>query len=147
MRTQPKSPPDATHGRLTQGHPGCQRATAPMRCSLGSLFQGEAYGLLDTVIADLPRRSRPPLVTQTHYPLGDKTIPPQAHGETCGAQLGGHRGVALSAGTFQNDASANGQRPRTPRLLQQLPQSDLLFWAYNQFSLLRTSSWIRHDPR
>src|ERR1700676_4352144 len=80
MRTQPKSPPDATHGRLTQAHPGCQRATAPMRCSLGSLFQGEAYGLLDTVIADLPRRSRLHLVTQTTHPLGDKTIPPQASG-------------------------------------------------------------------
>src|SRR6202011_869181 len=147
MRTQPERPPDATHTRLTQAGLCGQRATAPMRCSFGSLFQGEAYGPLDTVITDLPWRSRPHLVTQTNHPLGDKTIPPQAHGETCGAQLGGHRGVALSAGTFQNDASAKGQRPRTPRLLQQLPQSDLLLRTDNQFSLLRTSSWIRHDPR
>jgi hypothetical protein len=118
-----------------------------MRCSLGSLFQSQAYGPLDTVIADLPWRSRPHLVTQTNHPLGDKTIPPHAHGETCGAQLGGHRGVALPAGTLQNDARTKGQRSRTPRLLQQLPQSDLLFRADNEFSLLRTSSWIRHDPR
>src|SRR6266850_2550562 len=104
-------------------------------------------GPLDTVIADLPWRSRPHLVTQTNHPLGDKTIPPHAHSETGGAQLGGHRGVALPAGTLQNDARTKGQRSRTPRLLQQLPQSDLLFRADNEFSLLRTSSWIRHDPR
>jgi hypothetical protein len=118
-----------------------------MGCSLGSLFQGEAYGPLDTVIADLTWRSRPHPVTQTNHPLGDKTIPPHSHGETCGAQLGGHGGVALPAGTLQNDARAKGQRSRTPRLLQQLPQSYLLLWADNEFSLLRTSSWIRHDPR
>src|SRR5260221_31392 len=109
MRTQPESPPDATHGGLTQARPRCQRATAPMRGSLGSLFQGQAYGPLDTVIADLPWRSRPHLVTQTNHSLGDKTIPPHAHSETGGAQLGGHRGVALSAGTLQNDAT-----PRWP---------------------------------
>ncbi len=83
MRTQPEGPPDATHGGLTQARPRCQRATAPVRCSLGSLFQGEAYGPLDTVIADLPWRSRPHLVTQTNHPLGDKTIPPHSHSETC----------------------------------------------------------------
>ena len=77
-----------------------------MRCSLGSLFQGAAYGPLNTVIADLPWGSRPHLVTQTNNPLGDKTIPPHSHGETCGAQLGGHRGVALPAGALQNDARA-----------------------------------------
>jgi hypothetical protein len=32
-------------------------------------------------------------------------------------------------------------------LLQQLPQSYLLLWTDNEFSLRRTSSWIRHDPR
>src|SRR5271169_3012696 len=90
MRTQPKGPPDATHGGLAQARLRGQRATAPMRCSLGSLFQGEAYGPFDTVIANLPWCSRPHLVTQTNHPLGDKTIAPQAHGETCGAQLGGH---------------------------------------------------------
>jgi hypothetical protein len=37
--------------------------------------------------------------------------------------------------------------PMAFRLLQQLPQSYLLFWTDNEFSLLRTSSWIRHDPR
>src|SRR6202140_248392 len=147
MRTQPEGPPDATHGGLTQAGPRCQRATAPMRCSLGSLLQGQAYGPLDTVIADLPWRSRPHLVTQTNHPLGDKTIPPHAHSETGGAQLGGHRGVALPTGTLQNDARPKGQGSRTPRLLQQLPQSDLLLWGDNKFSLLRTSSWIRHDPR
>src|SRR6266849_5109421 len=104
MRTQPEGPPDAAHRGLAQSRPGRQRATAPMRGSLGSLFQGEAYGPLDTVIADLPWRSRPHLVTQTNHPLGDKTIPPHAHRETGGAQLGGHRGVALPAGTLQNDA-------------------------------------------
>src|SRR5271169_3012694 len=62
MRTQPEGPPDATHGGLTQARPRCQRATAPMRCSLGSLFQGEAYGPFDTVIANLPWCSRPHLV-------------------------------------------------------------------------------------
>jgi hypothetical protein len=118
-----------------------------MRCSLGSFFQGEAYGPLDTVIANLPWCSRPHLVTQTNHPLGDKTIAPQAHGETCGAQLGGHRGVALPAGTLQNDASAKGQRSRAPRLLQQLPQSYLLLGTDNEFSLLRASTWIQHDPR
>src|SRR6266852_2766719 len=147
MRTQPEGRPDATHGGLTRARPRCQRATAPVRCSLGSLCQGEAYGPLDTVIADLPWRSRAHLVTQTNHPLGDKTIPPPSHSETCGAQLGGHRGVALPAGPLQNDARAKGQRSRTPRLLQQLPQSYLLLWADNEFSLLRTSSWIRHDPR
>src|SRR5216683_537814 len=81
MRAQPEGPPDTTHGGLTQARPRCQRATAPMRGSLGSLFQGEAYGPLDTVIADLPWRSRPHLVAQTNYPLGDKTIPPHPHGE------------------------------------------------------------------
>src|SRR5713101_2968790 len=109
MRTQPEGPPDAAHRGLAQSRPGRQRATAPMRGSLGSLFQGEAYGPLDTVIADLPWRSRPPLVAQTNYPLGDKTIPPHTRGETSGAQLAAHRGVALSAGTLQNDASAKGQ--------------------------------------
>src|SRR5216683_559993 len=109
MRTQPEGPPDAAHRGLAQSRPGRQRATAPMRGSLGSLFQGEAYGPLDTVIADLPWRSRPHLVAQTNYPLGDKTIPPHSHGETCGAQLVGHHGVALPAGTLQNDASAKGQ--------------------------------------
>src|SRR5260370_41626244 len=118
-----------------------------MRCPLGSLFQGEAYGPLDAVIADLPWRSRPHLAPQTSKALGDKTIPPQAHGETGGAQFGGHRGVALPAGTLQNDASAKVHPSRPPRLLQQLPQSDLLLWADNEFSLLRTSSWIGHDPR
>src|SRR6202171_650540 len=140
MRTQPEGPPDATHGGLTQARPRCQCATAPMRCSLGSLFQSEAYGPLDTVIADLPWRSRPHLVTQTNHPLGDKTIPPHPHSETCGAQLGGHRGVALPAGTLQNDASAKGQRSRVPRLLQQLPQSYLLLGTDNEFSLLRAST-------
>ena len=118
-----------------------------MRCSFGSLFQGEAYGPLDTVIADLSWCSRPHLVPQTHHALGDKTIPPHAYGEAGGAQLGGHRGVALPASTLQNNASAKGQGSRLPRLLQQLPQSHLLLWADNEFSLLRTSSWIRHDPR
>src|ERR1700675_46917 len=147
MGTQTEAPPDGTHGGLTKARPRCQRATAPMRGSLGSLFQGEAYGPLDTVIADLPWRSRPHLVTQTNHPLGHQTIPPHAHSETGGEQLGGHRVVALPAGTLLNDARATGQRSRTPRLLQQLPQSDLRFWADNEFSLLRTSSWIRHNPR
>src|SRR6476659_4402227 len=147
MRTQPERPPNATHRGLTQASPRGQRATAPMRCPFGSLFQGEAYGPLDTVIADLPWRSRPHLVTQTNHPFGDKPIPPHSHGETGGAQLGGHRGVALPVGTLQNDARAKGQRSRTPRLLQQLSQSHLLLWGDNEFSLLRTSSWIRHDPR
>src|SRR5260370_2609619 len=109
MRTQPEGPPDATHGGLTQARPRCQRATAPMRGSLGSLFQGEAYGPLDTVIADLPCRSRPHLVTQTNYPLGDKTIPPHAHVETCGAQLSGHRVVALPPVTLYNDTRPKAQ--------------------------------------
>jgi hypothetical protein len=118
-----------------------------MRCPFGGLFQGEAYGPLDTVIANLPWRSRPHLVAQTSQALGDKTIPPHSYGETCGAQLGGNCGVALPASTLQNDASAQGQRSRTPRLLQQLPQSYFLFWTDNEFSLLRSSSWIRHDRR
>src|SRR5713101_4504901 len=58
MRTQPEGPPDAAHRGLAQSRPGRQRATAPMRGSLGSLFQGEAYGPLDTVIADLPGAPR-----------------------------------------------------------------------------------------
>src|SRR6266478_3690047 len=147
MRTQPEGPPDATHGGLTQARPRSQRATAPMRGSLGSLFQGQAYGPLDTVIADLPWRSRPHLVTQTNHPLGDKTIQPHAHSETGGAQLGGHRGVALPAGTLQNDACTKGPRSRTPRLLQQLPQSDPLFRTDNEFSHVRTFAGIRDDPR
>jgi hypothetical protein len=32
-------------------------------------------------------------------------------------------------------------------LLQQLPQSYLLLGTDNEFSLLRASTWIRHDPR
>jgi hypothetical protein len=32
-------------------------------------------------------------------------------------------------------------------LLQQLPQSYFLLWADNEFSQLRTPSWIRHNPR
>jgi len=36
---------------------------------------------------------------------------------------------------------------RTPRLLQQTSQRHLLLWIHNEFSLLRTSSWIGHDPR
>jgi hypothetical protein len=118
-----------------------------MRCSFGSRFQGEAYGPFNAVIADLSWRSWSHLVPQTSKAFGDKTIPPHSYGETCGAQLGGHRGVALPAGTLQNDASAKGQRARTPRLLHQLPQSYLLLRADIEFSLLRTSSWIRHDPR
>src|ERR1700738_154343 len=125
MRTQPERPPAAAHGGLTQAGSRCQRTTAPMRCSLGSLFQSEAYGPLDAVIADLPWRSRPHLVAQASNPLGDKTIAPHSHRETCGAQFGGHRGVALPAG-------------RTPRLLQPLPQSYLLLWTDQEFSLLRT---------
>jgi hypothetical protein len=58
MRTQPKRSPDATDRRLTQPGPCRQRAAAPMRCSLGSLFQSEAHGPLDAVIADLSWRSR-----------------------------------------------------------------------------------------
>src|SRR5260370_29190274 len=114
MRTQPESPPDATHGGLTQARPRCQRATAPMRCSLGSLFHGRAYGPLDTVIADLPWRSPPHLVTQTNHPLGDKTIPPHAHSATGGPQLGGHRADALLSSTLQTDARTKGHRSRTP---------------------------------
>src|SRR6266849_5291425 len=147
MRTQPERSPDATHRRLTQAGPRCQRATAPMCCSFGSLFQGEAYGPLHAVIADLSGRSWSHLVPQTSQALGDKTIPPHAHSKSRGVQLGGHRSVILSTGTLQNDAGAKGQRSRTPRLLQQLPQSYLLFWTDDEFSLLRTSSWIQHDPR
>src|SRR5262249_19705791 len=87
------------------------------------------------------------LVTQTDHAFCDKTIPPQAYGEAGGAQLGGHCGVALPASTLQNNASAKGQGSRLPRLLQQLPQGYLLLWADDEFSFLRTSSWIRHDPR
>src|SRR6202007_1624422 len=147
MRTQPEGSPDATHGGLTQASPRCQRATAPMRCSFGSLFQGEAYGPLNAVIADLSGGSWSHLVPQTSKALGDKTIPPHAHSKGRGVQLGGHGSVVLPTGTLQNDASAKGQGSRTPRLLQQLPQSYLLLRTDNQFSLLRTSSWIRHDPR
>src|SRR5258708_8490996 len=107
MRTHPEGPPDATHGGLTQARPRRQRATAPMRGSLGSLFQGEAYGPLDTLIADLPWRSRPHLVTQTNHPLGDKTIPPHSHPETSGAHLLAHRAVALPPGTPPTDATPN----------------------------------------
>jgi hypothetical protein len=32
-------------------------------------------------------------------------------------------------------------------LLQQLPQSYFLLWTDQEFSLLRTSSWNRHDPQ
>jgi hypothetical protein len=80
-----------------------------MRCSFGSLFQGEAHGPLDAVIADLSWCSWSHLVPQTSKALGDKTIPPHSYGETCGAQLGGNRGVALPASTLQNDTSPKGQ--------------------------------------
>src|SRR5258708_4184161 len=100
MRTQPERPPDAAHGGLTQAGPRCQRTATPMGCSFGSLFQGEAYGPLDTVIADLSWRSWAHLVPQTSKALGDKTIPPHSHGETCSAQLGGYGRVALPAGTL-----------------------------------------------
>src|SRR5260370_3680529 len=95
MRTQPEGPPDAAHRGLAQSRPGRQRATAPMRGSLGSLFQGEAYGPLDTGIADLPWLSRPHLVAQTNYPLREKTILTHSHCATCVAQLRGHLAVAL----------------------------------------------------
>jgi len=62
-------------------------------------------------------------------------------------QLGAYDSVVLSTSTLQNDASTKGQRSRTPRLLQQLPQRYFLLWTHNQFPLLRTSSWIRHNPR
>src|SRR5437016_1127762 len=147
MRTQPEGPPDATHRGLTQAGPRCQAATAPMRCSFGSLFQSEAHGPLDTVIADLSWRSWAHLVPSSSESAGDKTIPPQAHSKARGVQLGGHGSVVVPTGTLQNDTGAKGQGSRTPRLPQQLPQSDLLFWADHQFSLLGTSSWMRHDPR
>src|SRR4029077_2439445 len=147
MRTQPERSPDATHCGLTQAGPRCQPATAPMRCSFGSLFHGQAYGPLHAIIADLSRRSWSHLVPQTSQALGDKTIPPHAHRKARGVQLVGHGSVVLPTDTLQNDAGAKGQGSRTPRLLQQSPQSDLLFWTDNEFSLPRTSSWIAHDPR
>src|SRR5260370_9890552 len=110
MRTQPEGPPDATHGGLTQARLRCQRATAPMRCPLGSLFQGEAYGPLDTVIADLPWRSRPHLVTQTNHPLGAKTIPPHSHGQTCAAHLGRPAALTLPASPPTTTPTANARR-------------------------------------
>src|ERR1700686_4059950 len=116
-----------------------------MRCSFGNLFQGQTYGPLNAVIADLSGRSRTHLVPQTSKAFGDKTIPPQAHSKTRGVQLGGHGSVVLSTGTLQNDAGAKGQGSRTPRLLQEVPQSYLLFWTDNEILLLGTSSWIRHD--
>src|SRR4029453_19390072 len=100
MGTQPERPPDATYGGLTQAGPGCQRTTAPMRCPFGGLFQGEAYGPLDTVIADLSRRSRSHLIPQTSNALGYKAIPPHAHSKTRGVQLGRHGSVVLSTGTL-----------------------------------------------
>src|SRR4029077_4741993 len=147
MRTQPERSPDATHRGLAQAGPCCQRATAPMGCSFGSLFQGQAYGPLHAVIADLSRGSGSHLVPQTGEALGDKTIPPHAHRKARGVQPVGHGSVILATDTLPNDAGAKGQGSRTPRLLQQSPQSDLLFWTDNEFSLLRTSSWIGHDPR
>ncbi len=59
MGSQSERPPDAADRRLTQSGPRCQRTTAPMRCSFGSLFQGQPDGLFDAVIADLSWRSRP----------------------------------------------------------------------------------------
>ena len=58
VRTRSERPPDAADRRLTQSGPRCQRATTPMRCSFGGLFQGEPYGPFDAVIADLAWRSR-----------------------------------------------------------------------------------------
>src|SRR5216684_1183071 len=108
MRTQPEGPPDATHRGLTHAGPRRQRAAAPMRCSFGSLFQGQAYGPLNAVIADLSWRSWSHLVSQTSQALGDKTIPPHAHRKARGVQLVGHGSVVLPTDTFQNDAGAKG---------------------------------------
>jgi hypothetical protein len=66
--------------------------------ALDAFPDGTAYSLMSPGLD---------LVAQTNYPLGDKTIPPHAHGETCGAQLGGHCGIALPAGTLQNDDSVD----------------------------------------
>src|SRR5258708_11012136 len=140
MRTQPERTNDGAYRGLTQAGPCRQRATAPMRCSFGSLFQGEAYGPLNAVIADLSWRSWSHLVPQTSKPLGDKTIPPHAHSKARGVQLGGHSSIVLSTGTLQNDAGTKCQGSRTPRLLQQLPQSHLLVWTNNELSIIMTSS-------
>src|SRR5215472_15905642 len=98
-----------------------------MRCAFGSFFPGEAHGSLDTVVTDLPWRSRPHFISYSRNPTGDKTIPPHTHGEARGAQLGSHRGVVLSTGALQNNAGAKGQGSRAPRLLQQTAQGHLLF--------------------
>ena len=147
MGAQSERPPDAADRRLTQSRFGCQRATAPMRCSFWGLFQVSRTARStrsSPICRGAPGRTSSP---KAAIPLGDKAIPPHSHGEARGPQFSGYRSVVRSSGTFQNDAGAKGQRSRTARLLQQLPQVYLLFWTDNEFLLRRTSSWIRHDPR
>ena len=102
--------------------------------ALWSLFQGEAYGPFDTVIANLPWCSRPHLVTQTNHPLGDKTIAPQAHGETLwngAASAGGQprridcsKPLAHSRTMRARQRSSDRERPRFA--CSMLPQSYLI---------------------
>src|SRR5271154_194168 len=94
MRLQPKGPPNAADGGLAEAGSSSQHAAGPVSRSLRRLLQSQPHYVLDLLVADLARRSRTRFVSQSCQAFGDEAIAPQTHRETCGAQLGGGRGVA-----------------------------------------------------
>src|SRR5664279_3733744 len=146
MRFQTEGSPDAADGGLAQSGFGCQHAAGPVGNSLRSLLQRQPHHLFDLLIANLTRRPRTRLIAQTHDPLGNETVAPKTHRKSRGAQLGGDRCVAGSARTVQNDAGSERYRPGAARLPGKALQLDPLRRAYDQFTLLRTSTTRLHTP-
>lgn len=145
VRLKPERAPNPADGGMTQSKMRGHRARAPMGPSRRSRLQRLDHDLLDLVVCNRTRHSRPWLVIQPLQPLFDEATTPLSHCTPRGPQLLRNIHIRQSRRAMQHDLCPERLvRRRAPASTQSLKRVALF---RRQFQLGFSATFVFHALR
>jgi hypothetical protein len=143
MRLQAERPPDPIDRHPTQARGLGHAPHAPVRGAAWGCFQGPNNHLLDALVGDGPRGSRPRFVIQPIEPIAYESATPLADRRRRHVQPPGHHFAVVSVGAGQYDPRPARQEGRRPRAVGQRFESLTFLVGQNQRGFRASRSHAR----